>query len=301
MTEVTAAPARAVIDLAAPYLADWTPRSQGRRGTCTAFAVVAAEELYHARQSGTQSIVPLSEEFLYQRMRLEQFLPELGLEQEVLDYLKETGATFLDQARQVLQEEGLCRRALIPYRSHPLLPSDYTVDLDAETETAALQDAASRKAVFEHNVWANPDGLGKEKPWDDDIGSQTVSEIFRAQLAVGLPVVASVMIVRGSLLNGWDGVHAIRCGKVLYPSQDALYDRTPVDGHAVCITGYIPSQDNPARGWFMFKNSRGQQFATHLERGCPLDHPRAPAVGYGIISTRTIDTYCWEYMYRASE
>ena len=275
----------------------WEPRNQGRRPTCTAFAVLAAEELAHALDTGAKEIEPLSEEFIYHRMRT-SFPPSLDLSDETKEYMKKSGATFLDQAAQVLQHEGVCGAADLPYLRHPDDLDGHVADLSADQLATLKALAAPRKIDYARNTWVSPDGMKMDQPWRFPIGDLTVSQLVFAMLMQDIPSVVSLMIPVGSKRHGWDSDLAWECGRVGYRRPTTDDDYTAQDGHAVCVTGFILDPENSDRGWFVFRNSRGRYFAHNPAGDCPLTPPRPPARGYGVISAETVDAYCWEYVHR---
>ena len=66
-------------------------------------------------------------------------------------------------------------------------------------------------------------------------------------------------------------------------------------GHVVCLTGYHPDPNDPGEGWFTFRNSRGTSFGGAGPTPDKFDVPDTIAKGFGCISSRYIDDYCWEF------
>lgn len=285
------------VDLLSRLTVPWTPRNQGRRATCSAFAVVAAEELARALEKGEEEILPLSEEFLYHQMRT-NYPPKWNLEPEVQAYLKKSGATFLDQAAQVLEQEGICLRDALPYQNDVGLSASHIAQLSAAEETALQSKAAGRRVVYESNTWEGPNRPEFEDPWLRSHGGLTVSQTLFSMLEQNIPVAASFMMPLGSRRYGWESPMAKHCGQVRYKPVQTGGQIIAKDGHAVCLIGFIVRPDDPERGWFIFRNSRGTRFAHNPQRDCPSGPSYLSNPGYGTISTSVVDRYCWEYTHR---
>ena len=133
-------------DLGAPLSATgtWPIRNQYARGTCNAFSIVAAEELWSHLNGVETPWMPLSEEFLYHHMLqvpLSDVVPDPDLVDE--DEIAATGATFLKQAVFSLRDHGVCRANLMPYDPDYPLPH-----VAKEVPVEAVQDAQTRIPDF---------------------------------------------------------------------------------------------------------------------------------------------------------
>lgn len=293
------------INLAAPLIGNdaWPAVNQDTRGTCNAFATVAAEELTHFIHGPKySSVVSLSEEQFYAAIRAVSF-SEIGVEldeETEREYLR-NGATFIAQSHIALISSGIAEERLLPYEPHRAI--NYFVENlpDEVVRNAATRKVAS-SAIF-HNIVEATRGplIGLDKTWRVDLDDQPTSEIILDALRNGFPVVAGFAILDGVGWGAWFGPAADDYGKVSYPYDSYLPGLNRVGGHSVCIVGYTPNDHDPAdnHGWFLFRNSYG---ATGFSKYWKWDTfaPISPAGGYGHVSARDIDRFCWEYMFRVS-
>ncbi|MCU0889865.1 MAG: hypothetical protein MUC64_17995, partial [Rubritepida sp.] len=265
--------------LARALAADWPPRDQGASPSCVAFAACAALEAAGAVAPGER----LSAAFLYRRMRL---LP-LGEGPEPPG--AEIGATKLGDAARVIVEEGLLTEREWRDSSPMRLERQPMPDDPGET----LRDQARQRRL--------PFGLGY---WDrGDQGWPGAARAVLELLKEGRPVAVTLPeyeapVGRGAITN-WRLPAVWLRGEVLDPPK--LWKRA-ASGHAVCILGFQPAEDDPLGGWFIFRNSLGLRFATGApgpERrsadGTPLP-PRVPDNGYGAISAIHIEDHLWEIL-----
>lgn len=285
-------------------LDQWLPRDQEKRGTCTAFAVAAAEEIWEARRDGSP-IRYLSVEYAYAAMRAHSFADAgiTGLEDEPEKEaeLLATGATYLSQANLALEETGICEESLVPYR-----PERGVAFVETDISATAHQDAAMQQekhAPFVHAIARVRKGpaVGLHQVWDPPL-TKRVSSIFVDALEAGAPVVAAFAILNRGGDNTWQGTAPRLCGVVDYPDDVEVDKSAPVAGHSVCITGFVPPKTDHEsdRGLFIFRNSFGiHDFALDAGRWRCGAWPTEP--GYGIISPADVDRFCWEYMYRKPE
>lgn len=287
----------------------WPVKYQGPRGTCNAFAVNAAEELFRWLQNPSQPIVPLSEEYLYSAMREIGFTDPrlaLGLSDKDIAARTRSGATYLAQARLALMDHGVCAEALAPYTA--LKPINYYQPGFSED---AHSDAAPRKvpgADLDHYIVEPGEDrkfFGKDRTWEppleqDGVG-QSCSDIIHAALMTGSPVVAGFCILAEVGYAAWFGLSAVRFGSVAYPSDTLVREEglDPSGGHAVCILGYEPGKA-PGEGWFLLRNSFGP-FGFACDRSQDNLAPKSLARGYGYISEHDVDRYCWEILCRSEQ
>lgn len=274
---------------------DWPLGDQAGRGTCNAFAVVAAEELYRMRQSKAQTMQLFSQEHFYSAIRQCTF-EKIGM--QVTDDVKRAqhtqGLTFLAQAKQALIDFGLCQDTLMP-----TLETDDPAFFVQEIPDAVAKDAASRwldADALEHNIIDVRTGAAPPQnlTWVTALRSNIVT-LFKDKLAHGIPVVASFAILdKGS----WFSNTAEQWGKVRYCLKEDLQVTGRPDGHTVCIVGYEPPADGDTQsgGWFHFRNSYGDGFARYFDDN-PFE-PGALGKGYGYISAKDVNVYCWEYLFR---
>lgn len=284
----------------------WPVRYQGPRGTCNAFAVNAAEELYRWLQDPDQGFVPLSDEYLYAMMRaidLRDPRLNLDLNDREIAQRERAGVTYLAQARLALIENGVCTAELAPYTVFKPVNHRETAFSDA-----AHADAVTRKGLasdWQHHIVEPGEdrvffGLDRrwEPPLERDGAPQSCSDIIHRALMDGTPVVAGFCVLDGVGFGAWFGMSALRFGTVTYPS-DGLVGRDwlrPGGGHAVCIVGYDPGAA-PGEGWFVFRNSFGA-FGFSRDREADRLAPQALERGYGYIPERDVDRYCWEILHR---
>jgi len=287
--------AGARVNLAAGLIADgvWPVRDQGHRGTCNAFAVVAAEELADFHQTG--SLPRYAEEDLYRAMRAVS-LADAGLDAGQADAaaLARTGATFLAQARVALARGGLVEACGQPYALDPLLPVNHVAPAPDRPRPGVNTALPRRHAIAASSRVRPAIDWGPGLP-----GSQTLAEIFLEALHRKLPVVAAVPILAVPGADVFTSAEAVQFGRAAYPPAGALRpDHAAIAGHAVCIVGYEPRSADRVDGWFLFRNSHGP-WIFGRDAGRDGRTPRAPAPGYGLIAAQDIDRFCWEFLIRA--
>lgn len=279
--------------------ARWVVRDQGVRGTCNAFAIAAAEELVETNQTSLMS--DLSEEFLYAHLRRNIFEPfgdtNVNLNAIDQDQVIKSGGTFLIGALTVMELHGICVEEHAEYDKDKL-PINYSLDM---IPIEAVLDAAQRRrshGTFDHDITIDP-STGQGRFWNNGGPNFLPSVYFAEKLQQGLPVAASFAILSGIGKDRWFGKRPTRRGIVEYPGDAQAALLRPIGGHTVCLIGVRASfeeADNP--GYFLFRNSYGEDgFASKAPRD-GLSNLR-PAPGYGVISARDVDRYCWEYITRA--
>ena len=101
---------------------------------------------------------------------------------------------------------------------------------------------------------------------------------------IALSVFTSVSPLGGNNLTSLSGQTR---GRVLDPPPGSIAN----DGHAVCVTGFAPDPGEPAGGYFVIRNSRGD--TRWGMRGNPAD-PRNPERGYGSVSATYVDKSAWQ-------
>lgn len=288
---------REAIDLD-PGAAAWPSRDQRYRNTCVAFAATAALELFRALRSEDGALVPLSPDFLYNRMRT-------GLDPVLLATLAETvpdyddGATLFAQAACVLRDIGCCSEAARPY-----LPASALGNLagEAPSETQTADAAGRRHDAFYHNHTPRTNGDRLIPALDGSDIRLPISDVILDLLALRSPVAVGLPVFRRSDgRDNWTTPAALRHGLVPYPGTDARAGPEEPEGariregHAVCITGFRPDPEDPEGGWFTFRNSWGIDFRT--ASGSPPGSPlRALRPGYGYLSCAAADKYVWEML-----
>ncbi len=274
---------------------NWPARDQAHRGTCNAFAFVAAAELIAWQETG---VLPrYSEEQLYTVTR-NQPLAGLASSQADVNAIKDAGTTFLQQVRDavlsdqpalVLGNEGEYRTDgdLPVNHEEPTKPSPTVVDISHWS--------------FKHDIYVAAVNSGDPVWRGDTPQDTTLQELFLSQLQQGNPVVASFPILPGRGRRAFTAGPARRLGITSFPDGVTFGadEPAPLGGHTVCLTGYVddPQPSAPDFGWFIFRNSYGERLF-----GCDVEESplatRGPMRGYGVISSTDLEAYCWEYLYR---
>lgn len=236
----------------------WPVRDQGERGTCVSFAVVACREhLIH-----TQSPEQLSEQYLY-----------WAIKKHTGDKDENPGVegTYLEFGRDALSGRGTCTATRWPY--HPQFRDDnLTHEDDSNPSGEAHADAAVR--AYDATEYSR---------------RATASRIFELlrsgrATALTLPVFADPT---SSDLDNWNAPVAVAYGAVLDPLPTSVAQ----EGHAVCVTGFVPDPQEAKGGYFVFRNSWGTDWAK-LAAGAKSSH--GPAPGYGTVSASYVERYGWE-------
>ena len=265
----------------------WPVRDQFGRGTCVAFATLAAVELHRALRDDMPP-ERLSEQFLHDCMVT--FHPAGGTEETGLPQ----GGILLHQALRALEQHGIAGAEHAPYR--PLEP-----ELNAQPELApspAALTAASGNLIQcrAYGTIGTPEGMDPARVDNFRPGEDT-AEKMREFLQEGLPVVIGLPLFQhASGLSNWVLPATVRSGMVPCPEDpDAPVLEGPrADGHVVCLTGYRHDPTEPSGGWFVFRNSWGLGFATHSAVEPAL--MSAGTRGYGLLSATHVNNYCWEYL-----
>lgn len=258
------------------FLSRWVAVDQRPRNTCTAFAAAAAVEMLRHGASGTR-ITPVSAQFIYWLMRHDHALPE-GDRPPGYDI----GATRLSQARDVLEQSGVCPDALAPFHLGLTDPETAPAGTEPSAEARAAADA-SEFAAGEYGFY--PTG---QRP------AESLTALFHRLLTEGRPVCAGFpMFGTTSGRSNWHSVGALMRGEVLGPLDDGagIAPGTAAStGHVVCLVGYLPEARAGEEGWFVFRNSWGLDFGRAGNRRLDWLPP-----GYGTISAAHVDQFCWEY------
>jgi hypothetical protein len=240
------------LKVVANHLLNWPVRYQGLRGTCVAHAVVASLEQAEGRSSGALDAA-LSEQFLFWAAKVHGGDPH-----------PESDGTFIHHARAGLKKVGVCVAEQWPYSSVVGPSVTYAA---ANVPSADVLNAAKTRQSKESTKLAG------------------AAEVLRAlekrhTVALSLPVFRDPEGVG----NNWLTTTAIEDGEVLDPQENSEC----IGGHAVCVTGFIPADDEDLGGYFVVRNSWGLTWGkTTLLQG--LSSP-----GYGRVSASYVERYQWE-------
>lgn len=278
------------IDLLEPPfpLDAWAARDQGHRSACTAFAVVAAEEL--ARYHRGEGLVRLSEEALHHAIAQ---VPATQLKVPVaappVPPLQDTGESYLEQGMIALGKGGLVVADGRDFATDPLLPAA------AVRPPPSARPPVAPAAAYVHNIKLARAALDWVAPLPE---GETVAGLFHAALAARRPVVAALPLFQVPGRDVFTSAPARRFGRAAYPPPALAETLSPVAGHAVCMVGYEPRSPGRLDGWFVFRNSYGTRaFGADAAQDARL--PRAPAPGFGLIAAAEVERWCWEYLFRA--
>jgi hypothetical protein len=283
-------------------LANWHVRDQGRRATCTAFAVTAMEELWNVTNSGVESVPDLSEEFLYYMSRNKKIGElNIGIPPAEVDALTRSGATFLQQAYLALREHGISFEGDAPYAKNAVVNSKR--EPSAAAKTKALRRRLTGDMV--HNIVDSKGGgdvVGVKRAWHNNLEEgTTVSSILYDAIGKQRAIAAGFAVLNGQGRGAWFGATPFLTGQVKYPNDQIAATLQPIGGHAVCIVGFLQGPENSENpGWFVFRNSLGRyRFARNSNTF--VGDTSTSLAGYGIVSAADVDRYCWEYLFHAHD
>lgn len=270
---------RTVPDTVLQFAKTWPSKSQhGSRGTCTAFSFTAMCE-YHAAQAEEQpQEPPFSEEFLYSKMRREM--------KKLAPPNADTGSTYLIQAIRAMQEFGLCTEEILPYQGAQNDPAWSVSDTRKHQEQLSPHILQNRRVFY----W-RPDLSNLRKPMPFSVGSfsQLITEL-EVPICISLPIYPDRGILPWTVGIGWD------TGVIPEPTQgwEDIPDKK-LSGHSICLVGSVSDEEAPGKGWFIFRNSWGPEFAAREPEVDVLKDVLMP--GYGAISFDHVQKHCWEVAY----
>jgi hypothetical protein len=243
-------------------------RNQQFRPTCVGFAVASALELARAAQAAPSA--KLSAMFVYQRALA---LRRQRLEQQAFE--AEGGATKLNDAAAVLTQDGICDEALW----------EDDVPLDEEPPPPVLAAAQPNRVPGSFH-WDIPPGT----PRPPNVARVVLDLLVeRGALVIALPVFKDPAAAPG--LTNWWSPRARRQGIVPDPLVPPWRQES---GHAVCVLGFQPDAAEAQGGWFVFRNSVGMNWASGAPNDLSEDKPLVPARGWGAVSARYVEEFCWE-------
>lgn len=282
----TPLPVTNAIALDEPWRNLWPPRDQYGRGTCVAFAVVAAIELLRARE---QDLPPerLSEQFLHQQMQA-----KFPLDAEELKDAP-PGGSLLSQAWQVLENCGIPDGDSQPYRpaAHGINASGPAAS--SQAEQTALASKFTCLAYGRVGVAAE----GDDPRTHYFQGGQDIAAKLLGFLQSGYPVAIGLpLFVHCSGATNWTLPDALASGRIRCPEDPdgAGLEGPRKDGHVICLTGFVPDPAEALGGWFTFRNSWGNDFAT---RALGDEFPQSSlGRGNGLLSATHVNHHCWEYL-----
>ncbi len=205
---------------------------QGKRGTCSVFALIGLLEFEYANSTGV--FTPLSVEFL--NWASNQLTGET-----------EDGSFFSD-AITALYQYGICTNELFPYYIQ-----NYTVKVAPSSE--ALENARQRKGFSV--IWI--------KEWDPETGmtDEQIKQV-KEQILNEHPVAIGFQwpIKNDRYRKTVDGV-------MYFPPREGVFD-----GHSVIIIGFRDDPDLPGGGYFIFKNSHGEEYGEEGYGKMPYEYLR---------------------------
>lgn len=241
----------------------WPIRNQGRRKTCVAFAVTAAREQL-GMTSGRYANLDLSEQFLYWATKTHGGDPHPTVD-----------GTGLEYCCNALARLGVCRKARWPYDPVPR-PGDVTHATGGTPTNRARQEALSWSC--NHSSYCR--GAGNAHAVWSALQANRVA-------AISLPVARDPT---GTNPDNWNLPVARVYGEVIDPPPGSVLLG---QGHAVCVTGFVPDGGEPTGGYFIIRNSWGTSWAT-TPSSSPLTC-KAPEPGYGFVSATYVEQHLWEF------
>ena len=221
-------------------------KDQGERGTCTAFASVALCEFAEGCET------ELSPQFLYWASKERDGRPNHE-------------GTYLDTVQSVLHEIGVCEECLWPYNTKPAFDNGVLNAGQGPAPEVAVEDARN------HRVSCRA------------LSPKSVRE-FRKLLAAGYPVVVGLTTFRSWTGNpmtaetGWVPMPYMR------RDEDGGWQplEKPGGGHAMCLVGYVDDRSVAGGGYFIVRNSWGEDWASECEEGA----------GHALIPYRYVALFC---------
>ena len=207
-------------------------RDQGQRGTCVAFASIALCEFAEKCQ------YDLSPQFLYWSCKRRDDIPNI------------TG-TYLATAQEALYEDGVCEERLWPYCPNPLVNDHDEVD---EGQGPAPEDAVEYAQYHKFSC----------RPLSSNAYRQ-----YKKILASGKPVVVAVAVFNSWMTNPYTWETGCVPMPYMEMNNDGVWHLVEkIDGaHAMCLVGYVDDDSVPGGGYFIVRNSWGQDWAAKCKEG----------------------------------
>jgi len=240
---------------------EWPVRDQKARGTCVAHAIVACREHLAFQQGEDPQRFDLSEQFLF-------WATKTGSD----DRSPGKDGTWVRFARQALEKHGVCQENLWPYNG-TLRPGDVTHAGSGIPTPEALANAKK----FCHSTTKYSEG-------GTSAGLLELLVNTQRPVAISLPVFADST---SHELTNWNTPVGIAYGEVLDPPPTSV----ATAGHAVCVIGFVPDEEELMGGYFIIRNSWGTQ---KFGRDAPTLDWHTPESGYGQVSATYIENYLWE-------
>lgn len=232
--------------------AGWPIKQQGQRGTCVAHAMISCIE--HHRRNGQNPPDDHSEQFLFWAAK--QFDPD------------PTDGTSHDFAMAALKQLGCCDEAAWPY---------------VGTTAATVHQGPPPPAAVHAAGKALHGGGGMSAPSN---AAALYLQLQNGPVSIGVPVFVSLS---DPSKTNWNVGGMMQEGIVAEPAPNSVVG----GGHAVCVVGFEPDPTEAGgEGWFIFRNSWGNQFGQKLP--VPGAGSYGPEVGYGQIGWAHVDKYLWE-------
>ena len=205
---------------------------QGARGTCTAFAAIALSEFAEKCQC------ELSPQFLYWSCKERDGNPHAD-------------GTTLDTVQEALYEDGVCEERLWPYCQNNLLDDNDVLNAGQGPAPAGAVEDAKRHRLSCRAL--SPNAVMQ----------------YRRILASGKPVVVGIVAFNSWLANR----STEETGRVPMPymimGADGAWHllEEPQGGHAMCLVGYVDDDSVPGGGYFIVRNSWGEDWAKECNEG----------------------------------
>lgn len=198
-------------------------KNQGRRPSCSVFAVIGALEFQNAETTGR--VERYSEEYLIWATR--RSVQRLGTPGPMTTPDDPDAAGFQDEGFSLSEVVAAIRAYGLPLQAR--MPNTFgtAAHTIAEPPPEVVQEARSHQRVFVHPV------PGRDR-------TTLINNVVHA-LNAGLPVPVGMAWPRTRVVNGYISTH----------------QAAPNSGHAVTLVGYKSPTGRIADAYFIFKNSWG--------------------------------------------